>query len=153
MCKRFSDKNEWRLESLPNGWAKWACTGSGRMRDAKLSSLDEIRTPLDHVSDGGMDGDRVVASNKLVCSCGTDSKYVDVIGRVGVLLPVVTVKMLPANSSICGVDCCSVFLDGDRFAVSWDSATILSELLVLGTIRERLRSGTWRLKLGKIFWT
>ena len=79
------------------------------MRDAKLLSLDEVRTPLDHVSGGGMDGDSVAASNKSVCSCGTDSKYVDVIGRVGVLLPVVTVEMLPLNSSICGMDCCFVF--------------------------------------------
>ena len=98
------------MESLPNGWAKWACTGSGRMRDAKLSSLDEVRTPLDHVSDGGIDGDRVVASNKLICWC-TDSKYVDIIGRVGVLLSVVIVEMLPSNSSICGVVLSSVSSD------------------------------------------
>jgi hypothetical protein len=79
---------------------------------------------------------------------------VDVIGKVGVPLSVVTVDMLLANSSICGVDCCSVFSGWDRFAASWDSATILIELLVLlGTIREHLRSGTWRLKLGKKFWT
>ena len=143
MClKHVSDKNEWRLESLPNGWANWAWTGSGRMRDAKLSSLEDVKTPLDHVSDGGIDGDRVAVSSKLVFSCGTDSKYVDVIGRVGVLLSVVTVEMLPANSSICGVDCCSVSTVGDGFEVSWDFATILAEILVLGAIRERLRSGT-----------
>ena len=74
-------------------------------------------------------------------------------GKVGVLVSGLTVEMLPANCSICGVDCCSVFLGGDRFAVSWDIATILVAVLVLGTIRERLRSGTWRLKLGKKFST
>ena len=81
-----------------------------------------------------------MVSIKFDC-CGTESKYVDVIGKVGVPLSVVTVDMLLANSSICGVDCCSVFSGWGRFAVSWDSATILTEL-VLGTILNHLRSVT-----------
>ena len=80
------------------------------MRDAKLLSREEVRTPLDHVSDGGIDGDVVVVSNKVVARC-TDSRYVDVMGKVGVLVSGLTVEMLPANCSICGMDCCSVFLD------------------------------------------
>ena len=66
------------------------------MQDAKLSSREEVRTPLDHVSEGGIDGDVVVVSNKIV-GCCTDSRYVDVMGKVGVLVSGVTVEMLPAN--------------------------------------------------------
>ena len=70
------------------------------------------------------------------------------------LLSVVIVEMLPSNSSICGVVISSgVSSDWETFAVSWDSATDLTDLLVLGTIRERRRSGTCRVKLGKKFWT
>ena len=57
------------------------------MRDAKLSSLAEVKTPFDHVSDGGIDGDWDAVSSKVIgLAVAAASKYVDVAGKFAAML-------------------------------------------------------------------
>ena len=52
-----------------------------------MSSLAEVKTPLDHVSDGGMEGDwEAVSSKVIVPAAGTASKYVNVAGKLAAML-------------------------------------------------------------------
>ena len=120
-----------------------------------MSSLAEVKTPFDHVSDGGIEGDwEAVSSKVIVPAAGTASKYVDVAGKLAAMLSsmMVVLKLRLELSSINGVGCCSISLCTVGLVISCERATSLAGVLVLGAISDILRSGTRRLKLGKKFW-
>ena len=121
-----------------------------------MSSLAEVKTPFDHVSDGGIEGDwEAVSSKVIVLAAGTASKYVDVAGKFAAMLSSIMMvwKLRLEFSSINGVNWCSISLCTVGLVISCERATSLAGVLGLGASCDILRSGTRRLKLGKKFWT